>query len=329
LESALKGGGELNYNNVPYTIATSQVLNFNGQPVGRLVRGKPQTAVLALIGETTRLVALTALALVVIGGIIAVVVGRMVTVPLEKLRLVAQKYIEGDYNQRSDIDSQDEIGILAQVFNQMSDSIQQRQADQIAARSEIEAQSMVLEEEVGKLLEVVSELEAGDLTVEAQVSEQATGLVADTLNRLIEQLSNTVASVVKTALKVNQSAEALEELALTVAQNAKEQLELVEKAREGMVNINELAQGASQQALITGKALASAQAAVSQGQAQVVELNASIQTLQNGTEEMVKRIKSLGEFVDLAQTICAGSKTSCFPNAGIGDERFHGGGAGT
>ncbi len=301
LESALKGGGELNYNNVPYTIATSQVLNFNGQPVGLLVRGKPQTAVLALIGETTRLVALTALVLVVIGGIIAVVVGRMVTVPLEKLRLVAQKYIEGDYNQRSDIDSQDEIGILAQVFNQMSDSIQQRQADQIAARSEIEAQSMVLEEEVGKLLEVVSELEAGDLTVEAHVSEQATGLVADTLNRLIEQLSNTVASVVKTALKVNQSAEALEELALTVAQNAKEQLELVEKAREGMVNINELAQGASQQALITGKALASAQAAVSQGQAQVVELNASIQTLQNGTEEMVKRIKSLGEFVDLAK----------------------------
>ncbi len=301
LESALKGGGELNYNNVPYTIATSQVLNFNGQPVGLLVRGKPQTAVLALIGETTRLVAFTALALVVIGGIIAVVVGRMVTVPLEKLRLVAQKYIEGDYSQRSDIDSQDEIGILAQVFNQMSDSIQQRQADQIAARSEIEAQSMVLEEEVGKLLEVVSELEAGDLTVEAHVSEQATGLVADTLNRLIEQLSNTVASVVKTALKVNQSAEALEELALTVAQNAKEQLELVEKAREGMVNINELAQGASQQALITGKALASAQVAVSQGQAQVVELNASIQTLQNGTEEMVKRIKSLGEFVDLAK----------------------------
>ncbi len=301
LESALKGGGELNYNNVPYTIATSQVLNFNGQPVGLLVRGKPQTAVLALIGETTRLVALTALVLVVIGGIIAVVVGRMVTVPLEKLRLVAQKYIEGDYSQRSDIDSQDEIGILAQVFNQMSDSIQQRQADQIAARSEIEAQSMVLEEEVGKLLEVVSELEAGDLTVEAHVSEQATGLVADTLNRLIEQLSNTVASVVKTALKVNQSAEALEELALTVAQNAKEQLELVEKAREGMVNINELAQGASQQALITGKALASAQVAVSQGQAQVVELNASIQTLQNGTEEMVKRIKSLGEFVDLAK----------------------------
>ncbi len=301
LESALRRGGELDYNNVPYTIATSQVLNFNGQPVGLLVRGKPQTAVLALIGETTRLVAFTALALVVIGGIIAVVVGRMVTVPLEKLRLVAQKYIEGDYSQRSDIDSQDEIGILAQVFNQMSDSIQQRQADQIAARSEIEAQSMVLEEEVGKLLEVVSELEAGDLTVEAQVSEQATGLVADTLNRLIEQLSNTVASVVKTALKVNQSAEALEELALTVAQNAKEQLELVEKAREGMVNINELAQGASQQALITGKALASAQAAVSQGQAQVVELNASIQTLQNGTEEMVKRIKSLGEFVDLAK----------------------------
>ena len=292
---------EVKLDNQPYTIAFNSILNFNGEPVGLLVRGKPQDSVISLIWETTRLVALTALVLILIGGLIAFAVGRMVTVPLEKLRVVAQKYIDGDYSQRSDIDTKDEIGTLARVFNQMSDSIQQRQADQIAARSEIEAQSMVLEEEVGKLLEVVSELESGDLTVEAEVSDQATGLVADTLNRLIEQLSNTVASVVKTALQVNRSAEALEELALTVSQNAQEQVQLVEKATEGMLNINELAQGASQQALTTGKALTSAQSAVSQGQAQVVELNTSIQTLQTGTEEMVKRIKSLGEFVDLAK----------------------------
>ncbi len=300
-EEGSKNTRQVDLDNQPYTIAFNSILNFNGEPVGLLVRGKPQNSLISLIRETTRLIALTALVLILIGGLIALVVGRMVTVPLEKLRVVAQKYIDGDYSQRSDIDTKDEIGTLARVFNQMSDSIQQRQADQIAARSEIEAQSMVLEEEVGKLLEVVSELELGDLTVEAEVSDQATGLVADTLNRLIEQLSNTVASVVKTALQVNRSAEALEELALTVSQNAQEQVQLVEKATEGILNINELAQGASQQALVTGKALGSAQSAVSQGQAQVVELNTSIQTLQTGTEEMVKRIKSLGEFVDLAK----------------------------
>ncbi|PLS69264.1 MAG: hypothetical protein CV045_03000 [Cyanobacteria bacterium M5B4] len=292
---------EVEFNNKSYTIGARPILNAEGKAVGQLVRGKPQDSVLSLIAETTRLVILTALGLILVGGIIAVVVGRMVTAPLEKLRQVAEKYNNGEYDQRADIDTEDEIGILARAFNQMADSIQQRQADQIAARSEIEAQSMVLEEEVGKLLEVVSELESGDLTVEAEVSDQATGLVADTLNRLIEQLSNTVASVVETALQVNRSATALEELALTVAQNAQEQVHLVEQATQGMINVNELAQGASQQALTTGTALASAQAAVAQGQAQVVELNASIQTLQTGTEEMVKRIKSLGEFVDLAK----------------------------
>ncbi|MCA1904034.1 MAG: HAMP domain-containing protein [Cyanobacteria bacterium KgW148] len=292
---------EVEFNNKSYTIGVRPILNAEGKAVGQLVRGKPQDSVLSLIAETTRLVILTALGLILVGGIIAVVVGRMVTAPLEKLRQVAEKYNNGEYDQRADIDTEDEIGILARAFNQMADSIQQRQADQIAARSEIEAQSMVLEEEVGKLLEVVSELESGDLTVEAEVSDQATGLVADTLNRLIEQLSNTVASVVETALQVNRSATALEELALTVAQNAQEQVHLVEQATQGMINVNELAQGASQKALTTGTALASAQAAVAQGQAQVVELNASIQTLQTGTEEMVKRIKSLGEFVDLAK----------------------------
>ncbi|MFN3361993.1 MAG: HAMP domain-containing protein [Pseudanabaenaceae cyanobacterium] len=295
------GTGEVVINGAPYTIAYAPIRDFQGEVVGLLVRGKPQAAVLQLVGETTKLVIFMACALIVVGTLIAIALGRSVTVPLERLRQVAQKYIDGDYEQRSDIDSGDEIGLLAKVFNQMAESIQQRQADQIAARSQIEAQTMILEEEVGKLLAVVSELEAGDLTVEAEVSDQATGLVADTLNRLIEQLCRTVASVVQTALQVNHSAEALEELAVTVAQNAQEQLHLVERASQGMININELAQGAAQQAVTTESALASAKAAVAQGQAQVVELNASIQTLQTGTEEMVKRIKSLGEFVDLAK----------------------------
>lgn len=296
-----ENGGEVELDNRPYRVGLRPILSDNGTEVGLLVRGKPQEYILALIRETSLLVALTALGLIIVGGIIAIVVGRTVTGRLEQLQQVAQKYMNGEFEARAATDAEDEIGTLAKIFNQMAESIQERQADQIAARSEIEAQSLVLEEEVGKLLEVVSELESGDLTVEAEVSDQATGLVADTLNRLIEQLSNTVASVVKTALQVNRSAEALEELALTVAQNAQEQVELVGKATEGMVNINQLAQGASQQALATGDALASAQSAVSQGQAQVVELNTSIQTLQTGTEEMVKRIKSLGEFVDLAK----------------------------
>ncbi|MCS6960328.1 MAG: HAMP domain-containing protein [Pseudanabaenaceae cyanobacterium SKYGB_i_bin29] len=295
------GTGEVLLNGVPYTIAYAPLRDFQGEVVGLLVRGKPQTAVITLIDKTGGVVFLLAVVLIFVGAAIAIILGRTVTVPLYRLRQVAQKYIDGDYAQRSDIDSRDEIGLLAKVFNQMAESIQQRQADQIAARSQIEAQTMVLEEEVGKLLEVVSELEAGNLTVEAEVSDQATGLVADTLNRLIEQLCRTVAAVVQTALQVNRSAEALEELAVTVAQNAQDQLHLVERASQGMINVNELAQGASHQALTTESALASAKAAVAQGQAQVVELNASIQTLQTGTEEMVKRIKSLGEFVDLAK----------------------------
>ncbi|NJM57527.1 MAG: methyl-accepting chemotaxis protein, partial [Synechococcales cyanobacterium RU_4_20] len=86
----------------------------------------------------------------------------------------------------------------------------------------------------------MSALEDGDLTIEAEVTERATGLVSDTLNRLIESLNAVVTSVVVTAEKVNESAGQLEGIAVETAEQAQEQTVSVQEVQSLMKAVNTL-----------------------------------------------------------------------------------------
>lgn len=96
---------------------------------------------------------------------------------------------------------QDEIGQLSvtffnlleqikaneeQIRQEVAHTVQAEMRLKQAKKAELESQS--LQGEVEHILNVVAAIENGDLTVEAQVSHQMTGLVADILNRLIERL---------------------------------------------------------------------------------------------------------------------------------------------
>ncbi len=284
-----------------YTVAAAPIVNHAGKPIGVLMRGTGHEALNALLTSTALLVGGVGAGLILIGAAIAQRIVRLVTVPIAELERAARGYAAGELSQRAVVDSRDELGTLADVFNQMADTLQQRSIEQAQAREQAEQQSLTLQEEIGHLLDVVSDLEGGDFTVQARVSDQATGLVADTLNRLIEELSDVLAKVLGTAQNVAESAESLETLAITVAQNAQQQVQSVNSAQVGMEDVTRLAQEAASQAAIAATALREAQLAVRQGQTQVENLTTSVARLQEGTDRMVQRITSLGEFLDLAK----------------------------
>lgn len=54
---------------------------------------------------------------------------RRLMVPLTKLQTVAGDVRDGDFNRRADISSKDEVGVVAQAFNEMLDTIQQYQSE--------------------------------------------------------------------------------------------------------------------------------------------------------------------------------------------------------
>ncbi len=239
--------------------------------------------------------------LIVISSLFGLFIGSSLSKRIRGLEAIARKYAAGDFTAVVETGAEDEVGKLADVFNLMTINLAQNKQNQSELQLEAEFQNNIFQGEISHLLDVVSDLEMGDLTVKAEVSPHATGLIADTLNRLSEQLSEVLAAVLQTAQQVMLRTDRLEQLAIAVSQNAEKQESLVVEARLGIEDVNQLAQDAAQQAIAANKAVQRVRSAVRQGEEQIIYLTASIESLQSATVLMVQRIKNLGEFVALAK----------------------------
>jgi methyl-accepting chemotaxis protein len=176
-----------------------------------------------------------------------------------------------------------------------------QQQERMSQAKASEAEENVIQKEVSVLLDVVSALEDGDLTVQAAVSDRATGLVADTLNRLTEQLANIIAQVLNTAQEVAAGSKELEQMAKVVAQNTVEQAQSVARGEELTEQVANSAQTSTALVKNSNQSLLEVQERVAEGQDAISRLTRSIEVLQRGTGQIVQRMKTLGEFVGLAE----------------------------
>uniref|UniRef100_UPI00286C366E methyl-accepting chemotaxis protein n=1 Tax=Chamaesiphon sp. OTE_20_metabat_361 TaxID=2964689 RepID=UPI00286C366E len=167
-------------------------------------------------------------------------------------------------------------------------------------QEQVVRESDTLQADIGHILDIVSLLEDGDLTVQAEVNERATGLISDTLNRLIESLHQTIAIVVSSADGVAGSAGGLEQLAVETATQAQNQTRSIQQIETLIARVSSLTANSQQQALATIDAVELAQAAVSNGQQEMNAMADGIGTLQQGTEQISLRMQRLNEFVELA-----------------------------
>jgi twitching motility protein PilJ len=158
----------------------------------------------------------------------------------------------------------------------------------------------LLQTDIGHILEIVSSLEDGDLTIQAEVSDRPTGLVADTLNRLTEGLSLIVSAVVSVAQQVAQGAEHLEKQAIITSSQAQQQTKSVSETQILIQKVNEFSQATAEQALLSDGAVGEAQEAVERGQKDITIMSTQIFNLQEGMKQIVKRAQLLDEFVNIA-----------------------------
>jgi methyl-accepting chemotaxis protein PixJ len=146
------------------------------------------------------------------GAILAIVVAlavRQINRRLQPILEECDKLAATDAATQGKLQREDEIGQLSLSFFNLLDTLTANQKqiqaeaearlaetqERLRLATEAQKESEALQVEVGHILDVVSAVEDGDLTVEAEVSDRATGLVADTLNRLIEQLGQTLTQV--------------------------------------------------------------------------------------------------------------------------------------
>jgi methyl-accepting chemotaxis protein PixJ len=197
---------------------------------------------------------------------------------------------------QAQVDLSDFQGDLLKLNEKLGQEVSQK-ADQ---QQQIVSESRLLQEDIAHILDVVCDLEEGNLTTEADVNERATGLISDTLNRLIESLNRTVSVVTSTATQVTNSAVQLESMAIETAGQAQKQTLSIEEVKHLIELVNGLTASSHQQAADTSLAVDLAKSAVSNGQKEMTAMVEGIVTLQQGTEQIIKRTESLNDFVELA-----------------------------
>lgn len=269
----------------------------------------PESDFMAEINANTRTTLILCLLALGAATGLGLLLARQITVPLVRLSQASEAIASGKLDQTVDIEGIGEVTVLAQSFNQMASQLKDSFVALEAANQELELrvaarttalndQTQALQDEVEGLLDIVSAVEDGNLTVVAEVSPSVTGLVADTFNRLIERFGQIMATVSGAAEQVNQGASQVENLAAAMANNARQQVTAVNQVQALMENINDLSQGNMQRITDTDQAMGDAQRAVELGQQEIGIVTSDIDVLQQETQQIVGRAQTLTSFAD-------------------------------
>lgn len=146
-----------------------------------------------------------------------------------------------------------------------------------------------------RLLDELGDLAEGDLTVNATVSEDFTGAIADSVNFAIDQLRQLVSAINVTAERVARASDQTQATAVELAEASESQAQEIAGAsaaiNEMAVSIDQVSSNAAESALVADRSVA-----IAYNGAEVVQRSIDgMNTIRDQIQETSKRIKRLGE----------------------------------
>jgi methyl-accepting chemotaxis protein len=255
--------------------------------VGALFAGKPSTFIAQQELRTTAIIAFTSFVILILSlGIIYALLAQLITRPLKALGSAAERISAGDYAVRAPVTGDDELGQVATTVNAMVDQI-------VTNTREQEAQNAAMQTQIVKLLEEVSSVAEGDLTVEAEVSADALGAVADSFNYMIIELRQIIGRVNTATQQVGRSTDEI--LATTdVLNNSAEQQ--ASRIADTSVAVEEMAVSIGQvaeNAALSARVAREARDAASAGALAVTATVEGMGRIRNQVQETARKIERL------------------------------------
>jgi len=194
------------------------------------------------------------------------------------------------------------IAVVLLMIKAYRDESERRTAVQVLLReeaerlrAEAEEQNKANQEAILRLMNEMGSLADGDLTVQATVTEDITGAIADSVNYTIEELRVLVGRINSAAAQVTSATESAAQISSRLLQAAERQSKQIQEAGASVLEmaraINDVSASAAQSVNVARQSLAAAQ----KGQEAVQNSIAGMNDIRDQIQETAKRIKRLGE----------------------------------
>jgi twitching motility protein PilJ len=178
-------------------------------------------------------------------------------------------------------------GLAALAFILVSDS--RRRLRETATANQANQDAIL------RLLNEIEGLAEGDLTVEATVTQDFTGAIADAINYAIQQLRELVARIEEAATDVSAASDRTRATALELSEAAESQAREIASASaaisEMAITIDQVSANATESAAVAERSVSIA----TQGASVVQNTIAGMDRIREQIQETAKRIKRLGE----------------------------------
>lgn len=249
----------------------------------------------------------------VCGGGAAFAVGQMTARHMkrstEDLKAQFDAVCQGNLQARATVFAEDELGQLSTGFNQMTRVILTTTSEAQRKAEEQEQAKEDLQRQVIRLLDDVEGAARGDLTVQAEVTADVLGAVADSFNLTIQNLREIVQQVKQAARQVSKGSTENEMFARSLSSDALRQAEelavtlnsvqvmtnSIQRVAESAREAEEVARTASSTALKGGEAVERTVAGILEIRETVAETTRKVKRLAESSQEISKIVALISQ----------------------------------
>jgi methyl-accepting chemotaxis protein len=253
-----------------------------------LVTNQPAVAIFAPVNQQTQTFLLLGLLFAVIAAAFAFITARQITRPIGQMERTALQISAGDYSRRMPETGADQLTSLGRTVNVMVDQI-------VTNSREQEAQNAALQTQIMQLLEEVSTVAEGDLTVEAEVTDNALGAVADSFNYMITELRQVIGRVNMATHQVSNSTDEILTTTDNLSRSAEQQASRIADTSTAIEEMAVSIQQVSENAAVSAQVAREAREAATAGSQAVTATVEGMVRIRQQVQETSKKIKRLGE----------------------------------
>ncbi|WP_075795375.1 methyl-accepting chemotaxis protein [Massilia putida] len=226
---------------------------------------------------------------VLLAALIATLLVRAISRPLDSLMRAAGELAGGAHGARAEVLSRDELGQVALEFNRMAQSIEDSQAKEMAATNTLRAK-------VDALLEVVSKAARGDLTGTIGIAgSDAIGRLGEGLSTMFDNLRSLLNNVQRAGIQVTTSATQIAASArqqeATGIEQAQTSVEVLSTTREISANTSQLLRTIEE----AGEVADYTTAATAEAQNNLRRMDQSMQQMVAATDAISAKLATLSE----------------------------------